>query len=184
MTRAEQYFVDQIREGYIVYVPQTGQLWRTGIAGKGLLRDKCRLLDTVWSSGYFRLASAGGGGKFMYACQHRVIWEAFVGPIPAGYVINHKDFNKQNNRLSNLEVVTYSENTQHFVDSGRRKFPEGDLNHKTKVKDCQILPLYEKYLQGEITSVEVAKIWGMERSNISRVFRERGKRLLAQRNGA
>lgn len=41
---------------------------------------------------------------------HRVVWEAFNGPIPEGLQINHKDENKLNNSLSNLSLVTPSEN--------------------------------------------------------------------------
>ena len=41
---------------------------------------------------------------------HRLVWEAFNGPIPEGLQINHKDENKLNNSLSNLSLVTHREN--------------------------------------------------------------------------
>ena len=41
---------------------------------------------------------------------HRLTWEAFNGPIPEGLQINHKDENKSNNSLVNLELVTPSQN--------------------------------------------------------------------------
>lgn len=44
---------------------------------------------------------------------HRIIWEAFNGQIPEGLEINHKDSNKKNNALENLEVVTKSQNAKH-----------------------------------------------------------------------
>ena len=37
---------------------------------------------------------------------HRLLWEAFRGPIPSGLEINHRDGNRSNNRLDNLELVT------------------------------------------------------------------------------
>ena len=40
---------------------------------------------------------------------HRYIWERANGLIPPGYEIHHKDFNKANNDLSNLELLTESE---------------------------------------------------------------------------
>lgn len=52
---------------------------------------------------------------------HRVIWTWLKGPIPDGMQINHKDLNKQNNRIDNLEVVTADENIQHSYDNGRPK---------------------------------------------------------------
>ena len=42
---------------------------------------------------------------------HRLVWSAFKGAIPKNLQINHKDENKQNNNLSNLELVTPKENT-------------------------------------------------------------------------
>ena len=52
---------------------------------------------------------------------HRLIWNVFVGEIPIGKVINHKDLNKQNNSLSNLECISNSENVQHYQRIYRKK---------------------------------------------------------------
>ena len=49
---------------------------------------------------------------------HRVVWESIHGPIPEGLQINHKDLDKQNNRPSNLELVTGTENVQHAQANG------------------------------------------------------------------
>jgi len=37
--------------------------------------------------------------------QHRVIWEQELGPIPPGWHIHHKDGNRANNAIENLECV-------------------------------------------------------------------------------
>ena len=37
--------------------------------------------------------------------MHRYVWEYYNGPIPEGYVIHHKDKNKANNDISNLECI-------------------------------------------------------------------------------
>lgn len=44
---------------------------------------------------------------------HCLMMESFVGPRPVGHEVNHKDGNKQNNHLNNLEYVTKSENAKH-----------------------------------------------------------------------
>ncbi len=36
---------------------------------------------------------------------HRDIWEATHGPIPEGYDIHHRDHDKTNNAIANLELV-------------------------------------------------------------------------------
>lgn len=46
---------------------------------------------------------------------HVLVWETFRGKIPEGYEINHIDHDKSNNSLSNLELVTHSQNIHKAV---------------------------------------------------------------------
>lgn len=46
---------------------------------------------------------------------HRLVAEYFLGGIPKGYEINHLDYNKKNNHVSNLEVCTRKRNMEHSI---------------------------------------------------------------------
>lgn len=49
---------------------------------------------------------------------HRMVAAAFVGPRPDGREVNHKDGDKQNNNVANLEYVSHAENMRHAVAAG------------------------------------------------------------------
>ena len=51
---------------------------------------------------------------------HRLMWETFNEPIPEGYYIDHIDGNKSNNSLSNLRLVTQSDNMKNAMKNGHK----------------------------------------------------------------
>lgn len=53
---------------------------------------------------------------------HRMVWEYHNGEIPKGYHIHHKDENKHNNDISNLELVYKSDHLRgHMLNSDERR---------------------------------------------------------------
>ena len=48
--------------------------------------------------------------------MHRYVWEYYNCPIPKGYHIHHKDGNKANNDISNLELL---KGTEHYTLHGK-----------------------------------------------------------------
>lgn len=51
---------------------------------------------------------------------HRLVWETFNGEIPEGMVIDHIDGNRSNNKLSNLRLVSQSENMNNAQVNGHK----------------------------------------------------------------
>ena len=56
--------------------------------------------------------------KAKWYSGHRLIWEAFKGPIPKGSYIDHIDGNRSNNALNNLRLVSQSENMYNVTTLG------------------------------------------------------------------
>jgi HNH endonuclease len=55
------------------------------------------------------------GEKARAVAVHRLAADAFLGPCPPGYEVNHKDLVKTNNVPDNLAYVTRRENIHHYV---------------------------------------------------------------------
>jgi hypothetical protein len=66
---------------------------------------------------HYRIASLCKDGAYARRSVHRLVWEAFNGPIPGRLEINHKNLDRADNRLENLELVTHQQNIQHAIDA-------------------------------------------------------------------
>lgn len=74
-------------------------------------------------------------GNFCYV--HRVVWEAFNGPIPAGLTINHLNGIPSDNRIENLELATLAENIRHAAVHLPKKYHSGML--KPSPEDVRLI---------------------------------------------
>ncbi len=68
---------------------------------------------------------------------HRLVMAAFVGPIPAGLQVNHRDFVRTNNAVANLEYLTVTENIRYSAERGRWLHKMGELHPFAKVSDAE-----------------------------------------------
>lgn len=73
-------------------------------------------------------------GKLHCHLAHTLVAEAFFGEKPEGYEVDHMDNVRDNNKVSNLQYLTKSENNQKSYDSGNRESVFGDTNPNSKVR--------------------------------------------------
>lgn len=76
--------------------------------------------------GYWFVTLSGDNGNVLSTSLHRVIWMAVNGEIPEGYEVNHINENKNNNSISNLNLLTPKENANW-----------GTRNERTGVKNSK-----------------------------------------------
>ncbi len=62
------------------------------------------------SKGYKQLFTYVNGKFHKSFLVHRLVWEAHNGEVPEGFVIDHINRNKLDNRLENLRIITFTQN--------------------------------------------------------------------------
>lgn len=93
------------------------------ISNKGQVYDRVnnRIVSQNYNScGYKRVGVVDDEGNRRQMLVHRLVYMAFIGEIPKGMQINHKDECKVNNDVENLEVMTPSQNINYGTANIRR----------------------------------------------------------------
>jgi hypothetical protein len=106
-------------------------------------------------------------GKTIGKMRHRLVAEAFIEKPKDKWQVNHKDGNKNNNHVSNLEWMTNQENTQHAFDTGLKFGMFGTDNPKTVLDDMEILTI--KTFLGYMPQWKIAEHYGVTQANISSI---------------
>jgi hypothetical protein len=99
----------------------------------------------IEGNGYVTLCLYNQRAKQTHPLAHRVVWQAFCGPILKGLEVNHKNGIKFDNRLENLELATRSENMLHgFRELGfSRKRLQGEQHPKAKLGPEDVLKILD-----------------------------------------
>jgi len=100
------------------YISPDGTIYSTKYSKRYNHEGKLRVLKPrTHPSGYLYAGlfkGVGGSKQRLWRRVHRLVVESFIGPIADGLEVNHKDLNKHNNNVSNLEIVTRRQNIIHF----------------------------------------------------------------------
>lgn len=132
-----------------------------------------KILASYIASGYEQIKLSRNDGTRITKGVHRAVWEAHNGPIPKGMWINHKDGNKLNNQLSNLEVTTPSENHIHARDVLKRKYARGTDTGMSKLS-IEGIEAVRMLLSKGWSQHKISKAFGVSQPCISYIAR--GKR--------
>lgn len=158
-----QYFPVFITSNNLVY--PDGRIW-------SIKRNKF-LKHTKDKHGYIFIGNhltkiVGGSGSL-----HRILAHCFLGGIPSGMVIDHLDGDKENNELTNLEIVTPAENIRRAYEKGFAKGKPGEENSMAKLTDKDVELMCSHLLNGW-DNEKIAKIFNVHPRYVSLI--RHGKR--------
>lgn len=77
-----------------------------------------RMLKPFQNERGYNMISVCANGKKRTLKIHRLVALHFIPPVDGKLQVNHKDGNKQNNHVDNLEWCTNAENNKHAYDIG------------------------------------------------------------------
>lgn len=101
---------------------------------------RTRALDFNKTVGYFQVDLYKRNKRTKHYI-HRLVAQAYI-PNPEGLPeVNHKDSDRTNNHVSNLEWVTSSGNSVHAIEAGR-------MTYKRRMSEQDIKKAYELFMSG------------------------------------
>ena len=103
---------------------------------------------------------------------HRLVITVFIGKAPSDlHVVNHKDGNKRNNCVGNLEWVTHSENMRHSYSLGLRISPRkgngGTKHPMVKLTPEQVQTIKDS--RGKVYQRVLAERYGITQAAVSKI---------------
>ena len=115
-----------------------------------------------------------GSAKMVYS--HRVVASVFIPKESNSLIVNHKNGVKNDNRVSNLEWVTHSENHKHAFRTGIRKPSKtqiesakarcGENNATSKLKRKDVVNIKHLFSDKNLSNKEIGDMFGVSRSTI------------------
>ena len=140
-------------EGYegLYQVSNYGNVRSLNYANRGFVK---KLVPKISNRGY-QWVELAQNGKRRQITIHRIVATAFINN-PNNYpVVNHKDENKTNNNVENLEWCTRSYNVKYSMERHPERFTNFLSGHKGNRKKRDFYKLKSKYANTHINQLDL-----------------------------
>ena len=159
-----------------------GRVWRHfELRRRGRVAVPVRRAENKAHKGYLAITihqRDSGRSVTRSVLAHVLVWVAAKGPIPDGMQINHKDLNKANNDLDNLELVTGAENIRHSYANGRphpfdhrKKVPGGNWRPGVPLITAERKEVVFTMRASGATYAQIVAATGISMSHIARILK-------------
>lgn len=150
--------------GWPYDVSDTGRVRRTrpyrGVTEPG------RVLSPAHKDGYPFVTLRNGVGRKWPQRVHLLVLEAFTGPRPNGWVANHINAKRDDNRIENLEWVTVGYNVRYARDEFGQML--GEKTSHPKLNDVAVRVIRFLVARG-VTTIRLGAAYGINPTTIGYV---------------
>ncbi len=165
-TYAERELIRLVYDREIT-IDENGRIWRIGIRHNNrVFPIEARRAENKTRDGYLEFRSMRDGER-KYVQAHRLVWQYFNGDIPEGYTINHINGIVDDNRPSNLELATMSEQNIHASKIGKKNY-RGERNSNATLTEKQVEQIRFLAKTGMLQK-DIARQYGVSRGQVSKI---------------
>lgn len=125
--------------------------------------------ERIGPRGYY-MVNLSIDGKCKTFTLHRLIANAFLPNTENLSQINHKDGNKLNNNVSNLEWCSARYNTRHALDNNLAHRARGNKTKHGKFNEQDIRDIRTMINQNHLKCSQVAKLYNVTKSAIQQII--------------
>lgn len=147
-------------------IDEQGKIWSPYRGGK-------YLSPAPTAKGYYRIVLQTTEGRKTFQL-HRLVLATF-SPIDnmEDFEVNHKDGDKSNNSLDNLEWCQGSYNVRHSLDTGLKIPARGTQVSGNKLSEKQVLEICQLLIENNLSLSEIGERYGVSKYCIFDIKRKK-----------
>lgn len=161
--------INDIKTNY--YVDTKGNIYSSNFSKNNVLKKRkiCKVKNKKDKDNPYYIVHLSVNNNSYNILVHRLVAGAFLPNPDNKPEVNHKDGNKSNNNVDNLEWCTSKENIIHAYSMGLKKQNCGEKNHNAKIKKKEAKKICRLLEENKLTIKEISEIIGCNKSIIMNI---------------
>lgn len=150
-----------------------GAKYRVSSQGR-IMGMRGKLLKSHLNEDGYAVVTIGIGKKRTTEAIHRIVARVFIEKPDNNvkYEVNHKDCNRENNCVENLEWVTHQQNVKHSYQNNREVqyvARDGIKNGRATFNDEEVLSIRKLYNESGYSIADLARLFHSKYSTIGNI---------------
>jgi hypothetical protein len=165
----QRFILKLFKEGLLQVDAETGTIYTSRNRG-GKLTTEWREKPSYIDSHGYRIIKLRYKSKRYNIKAHVIVflWHR-KKTFDSKKIINHRDGDKTNPRISNLELISQSGNIKHAYKHGLFKPASRENHFRCKLSNNDIISIREKYATGNFTQRQLATDFNCSQKHISKI---------------